>query len=68
MAACNLCQVIGHVRKRGKVPKYAHIFRKYTRRCGGKNIQSRKLVGSVCLRHLNETVFKSKVDRKLDKS
>ena len=33
-----------------------------------KKIQSKKLVGSVRLRHLNETVFKPKVDRKLDKS
>ena len=33
-----------------------------------KKIQSRRLVGSVHLRNLNETVFKPKVDRKYDKS
>ena len=33
-----------------------------------KEIQSRRLAGSVHLRHLNETVFKPKVDRKYDKS
>ena len=46
-----------------------HIYLESTQEdFGGNSIQSRKLVGSVRLRHLNETVFKSKVDRKLDKS
>lgn len=67
MAACDRCQSIGHVRKRGKVPKYAHILSTKDS-FSEKKIKRRKLVGSVRLRHLNETVFKPKVDRKLDKS